>query len=345
MNGTKRLLIIGSGKRVRETAFPALHRASSAFVVQRVFARTKKSIDVGAKRYDVEPIAALDARVLADADLVYVAVGKDAVPQVLAHLVALDASRVDLLIDTPVVRFKHFRHTALLARFRNAWVAEDCAYLPWFDTIRAACERGAIGELERVVFHRSAYAYHGLASAKTLFASDSIVRGRRTRTANGTALRALELRGGGRVEIVEPRDYSVGYIVLQSQRGIASDHTAVNASAIAFEALARGDRCLGFRIGDVETKLDDDEVELARGDHAEASITARMEAMKRVGFLRLLRAIAERRGAYPIAAGIDDMVVDYYLEKLGFWRSNALTNPRATLGRTLLETVSRFGGG
>jgi len=67
--------------------------------------------------------------------------------------------------------------------------------------------------------------------------------------------------------------------------------------------------------------------------------------MKRVGFLRLLRAIAAGRGAYVVAAGIDDMVVDYYLEKLGFWRSNALTNPRATLGRTLLETVSRFGGG
>jgi hypothetical protein len=350
----KRLLIIGSGKRVREAALPALHRITGSFSVRGFFARTAKTVEVEDQRYGVEPIAALDARRLADSDIVYVAVGKDAVPKVLAHLTALDVSRVDLLIDTPVVRFKHFRHAALLARFRNAWVAEDCAYLPWFDVVREACARGPIGPLKRVVFHRSAYAYHGLASAKTLFASDAIARGRRTRSSGGGARRTLELAGGGRVEIVEPRDYSVAYVVLEGERGIASDRPldtralselgSPHASSSTIEVVADKGECRGFRIGSIETRLTAEESALTAGAAAGASMTARMEAMKRVGFLRLLRAIDTGRGAYPIASGIDDMVVDYYLEKLGWWRSTPFTNPRASFGRGFLNAVSRLGG-
>jgi hypothetical protein len=364
----KRLLIVGSGKRVREAALPALHRIAAGFSVRGVFARTKKSIEVEGRKYDVEPLAELDARAMSEADLVYVAVGKDSVPRVLAHLTALDVSRVDVLVDTPVVRFKHFRHAALLARFRNAWVAEDCSYLPWFDVVRAACapgssaaigssgEPGPIGQLKRVVFDRSAYAYHGLASAKTLFASDSIVRGRRTLSSNGSARRVLELSGGGRAVIVEPRDYSVGSIVIEGERGIASDRklepsvlaelgAPASTSVIPIEVVVERNSCVGFRIGTIETHLSAEESSLAAGDPAELSLTARMGSMKRVGFLRLLRAIDARRGAYPIQSGIDDMVVDYYLEKLGIWRSTSLTNPRSSLGRAILSTVSRIGGG
>jgi hypothetical protein len=352
-----RILIVGSGKRVRETALPALHRISARLEVRRIFARTQKTLDVEGHRYEVEPIAALDARAVADADLVYVAVGKDAVPRVLAHLTALDVARVDILIDTPVVRFKHFRHSALLARFRNAWVAEDCAYLPWFDVVREACARGPLGPLKREVFDRSAYAYHGLASAKALFGSDAIVSGRKARSSapTGNARRVLDLRGGGRVEIIEPRDYSVGCVVIEGERGVASDRPldaraladlrSPHTSASAIEVLSGDGECRGFRIANVETHLDADESSLTVGAPSNASLTARMEAMKRVGFLRLLRAIAEGRGAYPIASGIDDMVVDYYLEKLGWWRSTAITSPSAGLGRALLGAVSRLGGG
>jgi hypothetical protein len=361
----KRLLIVGSGKRVQQAALPALQRLARRFVVQGLFARTEKTLEVEGSTYRVDPLGKLDASRLADADLVYVAVGKDAVPKVLAHLVALDVSRVDLLIDTPVVRFKHFRHAALLARFRNAWVAEDCAFLPWIDTVRAACAPGSpgspgsfgpLGPLRRVVFHRSAYAYHGLATAKTLFDCDRIVNGRRKPGAGGGATRELVLPGDRRATIVEPRDYSVGHIVLEGERGTASDarggavtvrsDPAAKAARglVAIDTIVEGKLCRGFRIGDVQTRLTDDEAELTRGDAENASLTARMESMKRVGFMRLLASIDEGRGAYPIQSGIDDMVVDYYLEKLGLWRATALTSPRSSLGRGLLNAISRLGG-
>jgi hypothetical protein len=356
----RRVLIIGSGKRVLQAALPALHRLGRRFAVQGVFARTEKEIEADGRKYSVEPLAALNAQAIASADLAYVAVGKDAVPNVLAHLTALDVSRVDILIDTPVVRFKHFRHAARLARFRNAWVAEDCVFLPWIETVRKACAPGTdgpIGPLRRVVFHRSAYAYHGLATAKTLFECDRILRGRRTPAPGGAATRELTLSGDRRATIVEPRDYAVGHIVLEGERGTASDarSEAVNLRSdpamkaarglIPIEVIVEGRLCRGFRIGSVETRLSDDEAELTRGDAESASLTARMESMKRVGFLRLLVSIDDNHGGYPIASGIDDMVVDYYLEKFGVWRCNALTDPRSGLGSGLLRMVSRLGGG
>jgi hypothetical protein len=341
----KGVLIIGSGKRVRDAALPAFQRLTQRFSVQALFARTAKRIDVGGIAYDVTPLEALGAGALASVDLVYVAVAKDAVPRVLAHLAAHDVSRIDVLIDTPVVRFKHFGHAARLARFRNAWVAEDCAYLPWLDTVRAAFSGGALGALQRATFHRSAYAYHGIATAKALFACDSIARGRRKRGAGGSASRELELAHGRGVTIVEPRDYSVGHVALFGERGVVSDRAQVLPGALAFEPIVMDGACRGFRIGDVETRLDDDEAELTRGDRDGASVTARMEAMKRVGFLRLLRAIDAGRGAYPLESGLDDMVVDYYLDKIGFWLATPLTSPRAGLGRGLLRAASKLGGG
>lgn len=339
----RRVAVIGAGKRVVKTALPALQRAASSFTIDAVYARSERDLEVEGVTYAVRPLAGNEKSALAAVDLVYLAVGKDAVPKVLARLLEHDVARLDLLIDTPVVRFKHFRHAAAIQRFRNGWVAEDCAYLPWLDTVRAACgEDGPLGALRHVRFDRSAYAYHGLATAKALFASDAVVRARRQRVDASRAQRELALVGGGRATIVEPRDYAAGHLVFEGARGTATDR-ADRGSAHAFEPILVAGECRGFRIGDVETRLDTHEIELARGDPPSAGVTARMEAMKRVGFLRLLRAIDAGRGAYALDAGLDDMVVDYWLEKLGFWLATPLTSPRAALGRWLLATASRAG--
>lgn len=339
----RRVAVIGAGKRVVKTALPALQRAAASFAVDAVYARSERDLEVEGVTYAVRALAGNEERALAAVDLVYLAVGKDAVPKVLARLLEHDVSRIDLLIDTPVVRFKHFRHAAAIRRFRDAWVAEDCAYLPWLDTVRAACGRdGPVGALQHVAFERSAYAYHGLATAKALFSSDAVVRARRKRVDASRARREITLAGGGRATIVEPRDYASGHIVLEGARGAATDR-ADRAGAHAFEPILVDGECSGFRIGAVETRLDTQEIELARGDPPSASVTARMESMKRVGFLRLLRAIDAGRGAYPVDAGLDDMVVDYWLEKLGFWLATPVTSPRAALGRWLLATASRAG--
>ncbi len=346
MTAPRNVLVLGSGKRVREAALPALLQLEDRFTVRAVVARTRKTIEVRGKKFDVVPIAELTPAEIAATDLVSCAVSKDAVPAVLALLTAQDVSHVDLLIDTPVVRFKHFRHVELLSRFRNVWVAEDTSELPWLDTVREAVRLDVLGKLTRVNFHRSAYAYHGIAMAKSVLCAERVTRGRRRKDTDGTAVRELDLDNGTHATIIEPRDYAVGHIEIIGERAAASDHPAqTRRMSLALEPIARGTELRGFRLGSIETKLDASEIELARGDPESARVTARMDSLKRVGFYRLLRRIDAGQGAYSLHAALEDTVVDYWLEKLGRWRDTSLTSPRSALGRALLSGLSRVAGG
>lgn len=336
--------VVGAGKRVRETALPALRSLGEAFEVRGVLARSERDLAAAGAVHRVRPLAGLRAQEVADGDLVYVAVGKDAVPAVLAALARLDAGRLELLIDTPVLKLKHLRHAPLIAAFRGASVAEDTAWLPWYDAVRAAVGAGAIGELERVVFDRSAYAYHAMAMAKVLCGSERVLRARRVRLPGGLARRELALERGLRADVIEPRDYSVGRVVVAGTRGRISDRPEAGEGALALEPLLEGGACAGFRVGEHATRLSAAEVELARGDPPAASAIARMDAMKRVGFRRMLAGVAEGRRAYPLEQALDDTAVDWFLERFGRWSPTPLTDVRSGFARRAFALLGRLGG-
>lgn len=341
------VLVIGNGKRVRETATPAFHRLPDQFEIRGVFAKRAKEIELDGRSYAVRAIDDLGAAALEGIDLVYCAVTKDAVPSVLARLAALDVSRTDLLIDTPVVRFKHFRHTTKLQAFRNAWVAEDCVYLPWIEAVRAVIAGGAIGEASKMLFHRSAYAYHGVATAKAVFGAQRVARGRRVDTGDGLARRTLALRDSRvEIEVTEPRDYSQGTITIQGSEGIITDDPDKRSSATCrpLDVRVEDGEVTALTIGDEVFPFDSAEQELLRGDAPDLYLTPRMDSLKRVGFLRLVRSIANGKGGYPVDAALEDTVVDYYLEKFGRYRATPITDPGAPLARMILKLITRAGG-
>lgn len=354
----KRVWIVGAGKRVRETALPALASLAGEFEVGAVLARSERELVAAGRAWPVRTLKSLEGSELADGDVVYVAVGKDAVPFVLIDLMRFDRGRIELLIDTPVLRFKHLRHTPLLAPWKRAGVAEDVAFLPWYETVRAAA-----GSIERVLFDRSAYAYHGCAAAKALVGAERIASARRTKRADGHE-RAYRFTDGREVLVVEPRDYAQGRVVVHGARASVSDRwetgdepreergasSAGERDRTPSPALPRLDLapiverglCVGFRAGNIATRLDPREAELTRGDAERASVTARMESMKRIGFRRLLQALASERGAYPIEQGLDDMAVDWFLERFGRWRANALLDVRRPFARELWSWLGRL---
>lgn len=345
-SGAAKVLVVGSGKRVREAALPAFARMADKLYVERIYAKHAKTLEVAGVRYIVERFTTLTPADLEGIELIYLAVSKNVVPRVLATLVEAGVGGVDLLIDTPVVRFKHYRHVGMLARFRNAWVSEDCIALPWFDVLRRfLAEHGAT--LERVDFHQSAYAYHGVATAKELLGSRRVTHGRRRKTgADNGAVRELAFANGTSASMLEPRDYPTGRVVLTTTSGVISERAGEGDHLLAPITGADGE-WIGFRIGEVESALDEDEVALLRATAPPApgtTITSRMEDLKRVGFLRLLRAITSGAGTYPATEAIDDMVVDYHLEKFGLYFVNPFTSPRSGLGRFLLRALTRVGG-
>ena len=180
-----------------------------------------------------------------------------------------------------------------------------------------------------------------LAAAKAVRGAAGVRGGRRRSLGEGRHERRLSFAGGTSAVVLEPRDYAVGRWTLEGERGALSDD---GRDGLHLEVRVEDGLVAGFRVGDVETTLTAAERALTAGDPEGASVTARQEAMKRVGFLRIWERLARGEGGYPLEDGLDDMVVDYHLEKLGRYVANPFTSPRSPLARALLSGVTRLGG-
>jgi hypothetical protein len=338
-----RVTIVGSGRRVLTAPLPVLQQLQSDFTLQTIFAKKGKVVQSGGVDYNVIPLEKLGAGDVDRTDLLLVAVSKPAVPAVLSAFCRFDVSRVDLLIDTPVVLLKHFRHLSLLRKFRHAWVAEDCSTLPFFDAVRLAASRGLLGELTGATFDRSAYAYHGVATLKSLLGPARVVRARRTRISGDAWKRIYYLSNGHTATVIEPRDYSAGKITIHGSKADLCDFDRATPPAVRLAPIVEAGECTGFRAGTEVSTLDARERALMAGGGGE-SVTARMEAMKRVGFLRLLLNIQKGVGAYPVEEAVDDMVIDSLLAKTGFYRATPFTDARRAPARALFSIWSRVAG-
>jgi choline dehydrogenase-like flavoprotein len=335
----RNVLVIGAAKRALETALPAFAAAEPSFRVRGVWAKHEKTVVSAGRSYDVQPFARFDAAALDGIDLVYVAVSKAVAPRILQQLLEHGGARCELLIDTPVLLPKHFRHVPLLERFKACWVPEDCAYLPWLPLVERASATW-LGALRKLEFDRSAYAYHAHATLRTL-AGAPLSSVRRTRRGDGH-VRRLRFENGVEAELVEPRDYATGRFAIRGERGVLADYELAGAERLS--VVAENGWCVGFALrGDTET-LDERESALVGPCAAAASVTALHEAWKRVGFLRLLRAIDAGAGGYPVYQALEDTLSDYALEKLGRFRATRATSPRFPTARKLYAFGSRIAG-
>ena len=347
--GGRRVLVLGAGKRVQTDVLPALAALAGTWSLAGIFARSDRVLTVGGHEYPVRGIQDLRAEDLRPGDLVYLAVSKDAVPAALARLARHELAAVDLLIDTPVLLFKHLGHAQALSAFRRVWVAEDCATLPWLETVREASE-GVLGELRELRFDRSAWHYHALALVKTLLADPRIVRARRRGTGTKSALVEVALSRGGTATIVEPRDYAAGHFVLTGSRAAVTDAPPGTVGSPGgrgvhrIEMVVSKGLCTGFRIGDVVTRLEPVEQHLLGPASAAHTLTSRTEDLKRIGLYRMLRAIAAGGEGYPLEAGLDDMAIDWWLEKTGRYRATPFTRVGAAPAKLWMGAMTRLAG-
>lgn len=346
----KRLLVIGSGQRVCNAALPVFDRASEQFELVGVVSRTPKRIESEGRSYEVEPLDALTPARLAEVDLIYMVVAKPAVPGLLARLTTMDVSRVDMLIETPVMLFRHFGHLGALRAFRNVWVSEDTKTLPCFSPVHSLENAGELGGLSSVMLEESAYAYHGVAMLKAALSCVRVKGAQQAKRTDGRRDRVFTLAheaGGVRVgRAIDPRDYARGTMRFEFARGVVADHSIQDqASALMLEPMLAGAELTGFRVGDHRRELDSAECSLMGTRKEGVGLTAWMDGMKRVGFLELMRDIAAGRGAYPLDAAVEDAVVDYHLEKFKRYIATPVTDPSRSLTRLSYRLLTKLAGG
>ncbi|MEZ5978112.1 MAG: hypothetical protein R3F34_07845 [Planctomycetota bacterium] len=330
--------VVGAGERIVNDGLPVIASLADELDLVGVWSRTPRTLAVGGSEVEVKGLEDLEARGLAGIDLLWVVVAKGAVPRVLERLVALGTGDTELVVETPVLLYKFLSKRRLLESFRSTWVSEDCAYLPIFETLDRFVATGAIGSPVRAVFDRCAYAYHGVAMSKRCLGARPISRATRRRGEGDTRVRTLRLPGGRSATIVEPREYAKGVLTLEGERGAVSDRPGREH---LLEAVVRDDRCVGFRIGDVVTELLPVESELLGPLAPGGGVVPNMHGLKRVGLRRLFAERARREGGYHVNEGLEDMGVDWHLERFGLWLRNPLTSPTSSFPPWLLRTLGR----
>jgi len=336
----RRVLVIGAGERVNTDVLPALRSLPDRYEVLDIFARSRRPLADGVTHTrDFRSLT--DEDVLA-ADLAYIAVSKGAVPEVLKRLAEHSSGHLDVLIDTPVLMFKHLGHARLLEGFRNAWVAEDCSTLPWLDTVSEARDSW-LGPLSSVTFDRSAYRYHGFAMLKTLFDGQALKSARKSRVEGGTQF-TLHFKNGAQGVLLEPRDYAHGCWRMTGRGGGLTDAHDPSPDEERLELVIDGNRCTGFRIGEIQTALTPEESALLGDVQQGDTVTTRMEDLKRVGLRRLLGNVADGRGAYDLWHGLDDMLVEWALDKAGRYKATRFTSMLHPRARALLGSALRLLG-
>jgi hypothetical protein len=334
-----KVLVIGAGERVVLDTLPALVSLGERIEIVGVYSRTPRSVEAAGRTFDVRGLAELDSRGLAGVDLVHVVVAKKAVPSVLARLARHERSRVQLQLETPALLFRHLAHRDALDAWRAVWVSEDVTELPWLETLRVFVASGAIGRVRSVLLDRGAYAYHGVALGKAVLGAQHVASARRRALGGERFERTLVMDDGSRATIHEPRVYADGRFVLSGERGAVSDAAG---SEHRLEARVERERCTGFAIGALATKLAHEESELLgpwRDAAGDGRITPHTHALKRVGLRRLFARLAAGESGYPLDAALEDMAVDYHLEKLGRYVRNPLTGAHARFVGRLMRLL------
>lgn len=306
----KNILIIGIGKRTRNDILPAL-QASGKFNVIGIYARTAREVQVGEAFYSVKKLDSLTANELAQADWIYMGVLVQDLMNVLKFLSSFATKNVRLLMDTPVLPRRYAKAKKYFDNFLETVVAEDVIYLPWIDPLRNVLG----GKITRLVFDQSAYAFHGIALAKTLVDSRKFKKAR-IEAVNGKKTVQLVSPAGVHVSVIEPRDYSKGHMIFSGPAGTVSDSLPYNDSSMR-PIISKG-LCIGLNIGGIAKNFSEAESKLVGPVPENATITSLTLQLKRIGMMTMLNSLAENEnGGWSVEDAFQDIRLHEYVHYFG----------------------------
>jgi predicted dehydrogenase len=247
-----RVLIIGSGYRVKNSFLPALRLLDSDVEVVGVHSRNIANARAAGEPFGVDAVADLASLRPGDVDAVMVSVTPTsnlAVLRATAHL----APGAGLVMDTPAaVRWGDLRQLALYRRWRAVRVAEDFMNLPQFRLVGKVIDSGAIGDVVRIRLESMGYRYHALALLRS-WLGFPLVRSAQCRWSRGGAANIVyRFPGGATGEVIEPFTGADGPFEVIGTRGSITGHSMGHAVSGAaggrLERLEDANGLTGFRV-------------------------------------------------------------------------------------------------
>ena len=330
-----RIVLVGAGRRARQTILPAIHACSDRVELVGVCTRSERELELLGGRFRTTTTSLEDID-LASVQTVVVAVGLSNVPHVVDLLARRGAPGLTLMLDTPGLAPSDLRAAKLFPSFANVLASEDNYALPLFVLARRLLDEGAIGGLRHAHLAHSGYRHHAIAALKQLTGAAHPTRVAVHRWSSFSAELRIRFPGGVRATIVEPRRYGSGRTMIVGDGGFIVDYAIDHPKAIQVGYRTEGPRYLGLSVdGEPVEETELDRAFVSRLSDVPLEDPSLMNQMKIRGFMELLGGLGDpgSRFRYPALDAIADDLTVRFAERMPF----------ATPGRpSLVRTAGRL---
>jgi predicted dehydrogenase len=227
----QRVLVVGAGKRVEETAMPALMCLEGSVEIAGVWARRSRKLKLYGGEFTVQTETGPEAYDLSQIDTIVVAVTRSQVPAVLRSLLKFDTAHIAVMLDTPVMDVGHLGATRMFKRFARVVCSEDSIALPPVATARHLIEQGTIGRLRSVHLFHSGWRNHALASIRSLAGMRSPSRITVRQWNQKWSETHFRFPGGIRASVVQPHIHGNGRLLVAGEKGVIVDYATDRSEA------------------------------------------------------------------------------------------------------------------
>lgn len=220
----KNVLVVGGGVRVQKYILPALYCLKKQFRLLGIYSKTSKILRSSRTFGEIHILTSLTSIDFRQIDLIIIAVTTENVPHVLYLLSAYETSHIILFIDTPVFEIKHLWAVRYFYRFSQVLVSEDYVSSPMVFACKYLMKKNYINRIKHIYLFHSGYEYHALAFLKSLLSFNYVVSiSIKKITLNFREIQIL-FPSSITSTVLEPRDYSVGRLLVIGEKGFISDY-------------------------------------------------------------------------------------------------------------------------
>jgi len=340
----KNVLIIGSGNRVQKTILPALCCLPNIFTVVGIYSRTEKTLvfpDGKTKMKTITDTGKIDFRYI---DVIIVAVTTENVPDVIHSLARHRVNHIVLFLDTPVLYMKHIYTARLFSLFKKVYVTEDYIAMSITNVVKRIIQAGSIGKLKQIYLFHGGYKYHALAFLRRIVSERYISTMIRKRVSSAISKIHIRFPGGTCATIFEPKDYTVGRLLIVGEKGFISDYPLSGEHAINITYTFKN----GFYSG---MNVSGGVVEKHRISNPfywriikNLSDEPLINCIKIEGFIRLFESLADQtlQYVYSYEDGIYDGAASAMLDAYGFFVDARLPLFQQSIMHKLISTTKNL---
>ncbi|SVB92653.1 uncharacterized protein METZ01_LOCUS245507, partial [marine metagenome] len=225
------VLLIGSGKRMKNNIIPALYLLKNNFNIEGIYSRSIKNITLFENRIILQTTNNLDQFNFKKINLIIIAVTQGNLPDVIRTLSEKDTLHIKLLVDTPI-NIIDYTIIKKISKFSEIGVSEDSISLPIVKVAKEIINSNIIGMVRKIYLFHSGYRYHAMSLIRYLISSKNVRLIRKTSLNDTYNEIKMTFRNGVTANIVNPRDYDIGRMLIVGSSGSINTYFIKDKSSI-----------------------------------------------------------------------------------------------------------------